>query len=74
MAGHVFPEKIKIDSEISQNLTKTSYSHGHNVRNISAYEYSVRNVRAAILWMERRKYKGSTALNIANEILAQLRK
>ena len=41
-------------------------------------EYSVqnsgRNIKVVLPEIEQTKYKGSTAINIANEILAQLRK
>ena len=44
--------------------------------NIVYHEYSARNirVRTAPLCIVQAKYKGSTALNVANKILAQLRK
>ena len=36
--------------------------------------YSGRNIKVVLPEIERTKYKCSTAMNIANEILAQLRK
>ena len=38
------------------------------------YDYSGQNLKAALPEKKRKKYKGCTAMNIANEILAQLRK
>ena len=37
------------------------------------YEYSGRNIKAVLPEIECTKYKGSTVMNIANEILGQLK-
>lgn len=50
--------------------------HEHSVRNIRVDEtsHSERNIKAVLPEIEHTKCKGSTAMNIANKILGQLRK
>ena len=57
--------KEKSATEIAMD---TASSHGYN------NGYIVQNIRAALPWIKQTKKKRSTALNIANAILGQIRK